>query len=272
MTKDVRPGQQASDKEQPLIAHLTELRTRLVHSLICVVLVFIVLSPFYAELYSTLAAPLLEIMPAGTNMIATEVASPFIVPFKLTAFLAVFISIPYLLYHTWAFVAPGLYLNEKRFALPLFFSSIVLFYTGAAFAYFVVFPLVFTFFTSVAPEGVMVMTDISHYLSFVLKMFFAFGIAFEVPIATILLVATGIVDRETLRKKRPYIIVGAFVVGMFLTPPDVLSQFLLAVPVIILFEAGLYLSKYFIKDAGSPDENKSGDKGPNAYKDLYEDD
>jgi len=256
MKQDVPPDKQATDHEQPLIAHLTELRTRLVHSLLCVLFVFIVLSPFYAQLYSLLAAPLIEKLPAGTNMIATEVASPFFVPFKLTAFLAVFISIPYLLYHLWAFVAPGLYKNEKRFALPLFFSSIVLFYSGAAFAYFVVFPLVFAFFTSVAPEGVMVMTDISHYLSFVLKMFFAFGIAFEVPVATILLVSTGIVEHEALSKKRPYIIVAAFIVAMLLTPPDIISQFLLAVPVIILFEAGLYLSRHFVKTSGQQDKTK----------------
>ena len=178
-------------------------------------------------------------------MIATEVASPFFVPFKLTGFMSIFISMPYLLYQLWAFVSPGLYKNEKRFALPLLASSIILFYTGIAFAFYVVFPLVFAFFTSVAPEGVTVMTDIGHYLSFILKMFFAFGLAFEVPVATFLLISSGIADYEDLRSKRPYIIVGAFVVGMLLTPPDIISQFLLAFPVWLLFEAGLYMSKKF---------------------------
>jgi len=247
MRQDATPGKQLTDHEQPLIAHLAELRTRLIHALICVLLVFLMLSPFYAQIYSIIATPLISKLPAGTSMIATEVASPFFVPFKLTAFLAIFISMPYLLYQLWAFVAPNLYKNEKRFAIPLLFTSIVLFYTGAAFAFFVVFPLVFAFFTAVAPEGVTVMTDIGHYLNFVLKMFFAFGIAFEVPVATFLLVTTGIVEHESLQKKRPYIIVGAFVIAMLLTPPDIISQFLLAVPVWILFEAGLYLSKHYAK-------------------------
>ncbi|MEX2353397.1 MAG: twin-arginine translocase subunit TatC, partial [Gammaproteobacteria bacterium] len=251
----------AKEQEQPLIAHLAELRTRLVHGLVCVLLVFVVLSPFYAELYSLIATPLINKLPAGTNMIATEVASPFLVPFKLTAFLAVFISMPYLLYQLWAFVAPGLYRNEIRFAVPLLLTSIILFYTGAAFAFFVVFPLVFAFFTSVAPEGVTVMTDIGHYLSFVLKMFFAFGLAFEVPVATFLLVSTGIADYDSLRKKRPYIIVGAFVIAMLLTPPDVISQFLLAIPVLILFEAGLYLSKRFARTDTEDDETIDEEKG-----------
>jgi len=246
MSHDVPPDQQESDKEQPLIAHLTELRTRLIHSLICVLLVFLVLSPFYAGIYTAIATPLISKLPEGTSMIATEVASPFLVPFKLTGFLAVFISIPYLLYQLWAFVSPGLYKNEKHFAIPLLASSILLFYAGTAFAFFVVFPLVFAFFTSVTPEGVTVMTDISHYLSFILKMFLAFGVVFEVPIATILLISTGVVSYEDLKSKRPYIIVSAFVIGMLLTPPDVISQFLLAIPMCILFELGLYLSKHFI--------------------------
>ncbi len=195
-----------------------------------------------------IAMPLISKLPEGTNMIATEVASPFFVPFKLTGFLAIFICMPYLLYQLWAFVSPGLYKNEKRFAVPLLLSSIVLFYAGTAFAFYVVFPLVFGFFTSVAPAGVTVMTDIGHYLNFILKMFFAFGLAFEVPVATILLVSSGIVDYESLQSKRPYIIVSAFVIGMFLTPPDVISQFLLALPMWVLFEVGLFMSKKFVPE------------------------
>lgn len=260
----------------PLIAHLAEFRTRLIHSLICVLLVFLVLSPFYAQLYTIIATPLIEKLPEGTNMIATEVASPFLVPFKLTAFLAIFISIPYLLYQTWAFISPGLYKNEKRFAMPLLFSSIILFYLGTAFAFYVVFPLVFAFFTSVAPEGVTVMTDISHYLSFIIKMFFAFGLAFEIPVATILLVSTGIVEHEDLRNKRPYIIIGAFTLGMLLTPPDILSQFLLALPMWVLFEAGLYLSKRFELGKREGEEPEAGGDAPGSetgreYADDYDD-
>ena len=178
-------------------------------------------------------------------MIAIEVASPFLIPFKLTLFLAVFICIPFLLYQLWSFIAPGLYRHECRLVMPLLVSSTFLFYAGAAFAYFVVFPLVFAFFTSTAPEGVSVMTDISRYLDFVLTLFFAFGAAFEVPIVTVLLVWTGMTTREGLRSKRPYIIVGAFVIGMLLTPPDIISQTLLAVPMWILFELGVVFSAWF---------------------------
>ena len=189
-------------------------------------------------------------------MIAIEVASPFLIPFKLTLFLALFIAIPFVLYQLWSFVAPGLYRHERRLVLPLLVSSTVLFYTGAAFAYFVVFPLVFAFFTSTAPEGVSVMTDISRYLDFVLTLFFAFGAAFEVPVVTVLLVWTGMVTQDDLREKRPYIIVGAFVIGMLLTPPDVISQTLLAVPIWLLFELGVYFSGWFIRQAGAGDSNE----------------
>ena len=234
-----------TDQEQPLIAHLAELRDRLLRALACVFAIFIVLSFFANDIYHTIALPLLAQMPENTTMIATEVASPFLVPFKLAFFTAVFITMPYILYQTWAFIAPGLYQREMHFAFPLLVTSIVLFYVGIAFAYFVVFPLLFAFLTSAAPEGVSVMTDISHYLDFILKLFFAFGLAFEVPIATILLITTGITTTEALAKKRAYIIVGAFAIGMLLTPPDIVSQFLLAVPVWLLFESGLILSKYF---------------------------
>ena len=249
---------ESQDVEQPLIAHLAEIRDRMIRSLICVLVVFLLLSPFYQDLYEMIATPLLSKLPEGTSMIATEVASPFIVPFKLTAFLAIFISMPYLLYQLWAFVSPGLYKNEKRFALPLLVTSILLFYTGIAFAFYVVFPLVFAFFTSIAPEGVQVMTDIGHYLSFIMKMFFAFGLAFEVPVATFLLISTGIVEYDSLRNKRPYVIVGAFVLGMLLTPPDIISQFLLAFPMWVLFEAGLFLSKRYTRRSETDAEDDGG--------------
>jgi sec-independent protein translocase protein TatC len=237
--------QPQSDQGQPLIAHLAELRDRMLRALACVFAVFLILTFFANDIYHTIAMPLMAQMSGNATMIATEVASPFLVPFKLAFFAAVFLTMPYILYQAWAFVAPGLYEKELHFALPLLITSIVLFYVGICFAYFIVFPLLFAFLTSSAPEGVSVMTDISHYLDFILKLFFAFGLAFEVPIATILLITTGISTTESLAEKRTYIIVGAFAVGMLLTPPDVVSQILLALPIWVLFESGLYLSKYF---------------------------
>ncbi|MDX1433241.1 MAG: twin-arginine translocase subunit TatC, partial [Gammaproteobacteria bacterium] len=218
------------------VEHLVELRDRLIRILIAVVVFLVVLFPFNQELYNILAEPLLRHMPEGTTMIATEVASPFLAPFKLTLVLAIFLSMPVALHQIWAFVAPGLYRHERRLVLPLLVTSSVLFYLGMAFAYFVVFPLMFAFFQAVAPAGVAIMTDISRYLDFVLKIFFAFGIAFEVPIATILLVWTGATTPKALVAKRPYVIVGAFVIGMLITPPDAISQTLLAVPMWLLFE------------------------------------
>lgn len=257
MKQDETGKHPEADHEQPLISHLAELRTRLIHAMLAVLLVFLGLAPFSTEIYNAIATPLISILPEGTSMIATEVASPFLVPFKLTMYTAIFITMPYLLFQIWSFIAPGLYRNEKRFAMPLFLTSIILFYAGTAFAFFIVFPLVFSFFASVTPEGVAMMTDIGHYLDFILKMFFAFGLAFEVPIATILLTMTGMVSVASMREKRPYIIIGAFVIGMVLTPPDVLSQFLLATPMLILFELGLYFSKYFVKEeAGVTDEEE----------------
>ncbi len=238
------------DTEQPLISHLIELRDRLLRIVLVVAVVFVVLIPFSNTLFTKLSGPLLAHMPEGTNMIAIEVASPFLIPFKLTLFLSLFISIPFVLYQVWSFIAPGLYKHERRLVMPLLASSTVLFYAGAAFAYYVVFPLVFAFFTSTAPEGVSVMTDISRYLDFVLTLFFAFGAAFEVPIVTVLLVWTGMTTRAGLRSKRPYIIVGAFIIGMLLTPPDVISQTLLAVPMWILFELGVIFSAWFEKRGG----------------------
>lgn len=248
--------QDDNSQEQPLLTHLTELRTRLLHAIACVLIIFLSLAFFSNDIYSLVATPLLAQLPANSTMIATEVASPFLVPFKLTIFVAIFISMPYILYQVWAFTAPGLYQNEKHFALPLLMTSVVLFYIGVSFAFFVVFPLMFGFFASVAPEGVTIMTDIGQYLSFILKLFFAFGMAFEVPIATILLIKTGVTTTEELAAKRPYIIVGAFALGMLLTPPDVISQILLALPVWLLFEMGLYLSRYFV----TPDDEQDLDE------------
>ncbi len=248
----------SDETEQPLLYHLIELRDRLLRVVLVVGVVFVALVPFSNTLFSLLSGPLMAHMPDDSSMIAIEVASPFLIPFKLTLFLALFISIPYVLYQIWAFVAPGLYKHERRLVYPLLVSSTVLFYAGAAFAYFVVFPLVFAFFTSTAPEGVAVMTDISRYLDFVLTLFFAFGAAFEVPIFTILLVWTGVATQASLREKRPYIIVGAFVLGMLLTPPDIISQTLLAVPVWLLFELGVYFSGWFIKQKENLAEEASG--------------
>ena len=245
-----------TDRELPFLSHLLELRDRLLRMLLAIAVVFVVLMPFANPLYTFVAQPLMKNMPAGTTMIATQVASPFLAPFKLTLVAAVFAAMPYILYQFWGFVAPGLYQHERRLVLPLVASSVLLFYLGAAFAYFLVFPMIFAFFTATAPEGVAVMTDINHYLDFVLTLFFAFGVAFEVPIATILLVWMGVVEPEKLRGMRPYVIVGAFVVGMFLTPPDVFSQTFLAVPMWLLFEAGVFLSRFFVKraeEASAPD-------------------
>ncbi|MGY8828258.1 MAG: twin-arginine translocase subunit TatC [Pseudomonadales bacterium] len=228
-----------SDQEMPLISHLTELRTRLLRIVAAILLLFAGLFYFSQDIYALVAAPLRAYLPEGATMIATGVASPFLTPFKLTMMVALFLSMPIILHQIWGFIAPGLYKHEKRIAVPLLVSSILLFYAGMAFAYFVVFPIMFGFFASVTPEGVEMMTDIGQYLDFVLTLFFAFGVAFEIPIATFLLIWVGIVDVETLRKSRPYVIVGCFVVGMLLTPPDVFSQTLLAVPMWMLFEVGL---------------------------------
>jgi sec-independent protein translocase protein TatC len=234
---------ESTDQPMPLIAHLTELRDKLLRAILAVLILFIGLFPFANDIYSAISQPLRAILPEGATMIATEVASPFLTPFKLTLFTAAFIAMPYILYQAWSFIAPGMYRQEKRLAIPLLVSSVALFYLGAAFAYFVVFPLIFAFFTGVAPEGIAIMTDIDSYLNFVLKLFFAFGVAFEIPIVAILLIWTGITTPEALAAKRPYIIVGCFVFGMLLTPPDVVSQSLLALPMWLLFEIGVYFGK-----------------------------
>lgn len=238
-------GPAERDPELPLIAHLIELRARLLRSLLVLAAMFVATIPFANDIYALVAGPLLAQLPAGSAMIATEVAAPFVVPFKLCLFVALFAAMPFVLYQAWAFIAPGLYDTERRFAVPLLLSSILLFYAGIAFAFFVVFPLLFGFFTATAPEGVAVMTDIGRYLDFVLKLFFAFGLVFEVPVATLLLIRTGLVQPDTLVRSRPYIILGAFALGALLTPgPDVLSQILLALPLWLLFEVGLLLGRH----------------------------
>ena len=235
------------EKELSLLDHLKELRARLLRSFIGVIIVFLPLIFFSNEIYELASSPLQALMPENSSMIATQVASPFLSPLKLTFYLSLMISIPYFFSEMWRFIAPGLYKNEKRFALGLTLSSILLFYLGLLFAYFLVFPLVFGFFTSVTPEGVKIMTDISSYLDFILTIFIAFAIAFEIPVLIFLLNLTGITSPESLAEKRPYVIVSCFILGMFLTPPDVISQTLLAIPAWFLFEAGLLLSRIFIK-------------------------
>ncbi|GAL05621.1 Sec-independent protein translocase subunit TatC [Photobacterium aphoticum] len=240
---------------QPLFSHLIELRNRLLRSILSVIVVFLGLVWFANDIYSFLSAPLVERLPEGATMIATDVASPFFTPIKLTLVTSVFVAVPMILYQVWGFIAPGLYKHERKLIWPLLVSSSLLFYAGVAFAYFVVFPLVFGFFTSIAPDGVQVATDIASYLDFVLALFMAFGIAFEIPVAILLLCWTGATDPQSLREKRPYIIVGAFVVGMLLTPPDIISQTLLAVPMCLLFEVGLFFSKFYVREHDEEDED-----------------
>jgi sec-independent protein translocase protein TatC len=227
----------------PLIEHLIELRNRLLYCIGAVLVVFLGLVAFANDIYTFVAEPLIALLPEGTSMIATEVATPFLTPFKLTFFVSVVLALPYLLYQIWSFLAPGLYENEKSLIAPLIGSSVLLFYAGITFAYFIVFPLVFGFFTSVAPEGVTIMTDIASYLDFVIKLFLAFGIVFEIPVAIILLIRTGAVTPESLAAKRAYVVVGCFILGMLLTPPDVISQALLALPMWILYELGIIIGR-----------------------------
>ncbi len=246
-------GEGYNDQPMPLVAHLTELRDKLLRSLLAVLVVFIGLFPFANDIYTFISRPLRALLPEGSSMIATEVASPFLTPFKLTLVLAIFVAIPYVLYQVWSFIAPGMYRHEKRLAIPLLVSSIGLFYAGAAFAYFAVFPLIFAFFTSVGPDDITIMTDINSYLEFVLKLFFAFGIAFEIPIAAVIMIWAGITTPEALARKRPYIIVGCFVFGMLLTPPDVISQSLLAIPMWLLFELGVFFGRLLQRRGGDTD-------------------
>lgn len=234
------------EHEKPFITHLIELRDRLLRVVIVVGLIFVVLFYFANDLYALISQPLLKYLPSG-KMLAIDVITPIFTPMKLALVAAFFIGIPYVLHQLWAFVAPGLYQHEKKLALPLLISSVLLFYTGMAFAYFIVFPMVFGFLSQYIPAGVEMATDIARYLDFVLKMFFAFGVAFEVPIATILLIAAGLTTPKKLAGMRPYIIVGAFTLGMLLTPPDVISQVMLAIPMWLLFEAGLFFAKMMFK-------------------------
>ncbi|MDH5710527.1 MAG: twin-arginine translocase subunit TatC [Gammaproteobacteria bacterium] len=249
-----------SAAEQSLMDHLVELRDRLMWIVLVILVAFLVLFAFSEDLFSFAAKPLLAQMPEGTSMIATGVTSPFLVPLKLALLLSVLLTIPHTLHQIWAFVAPGLYKHEKRLAVPLLISSVLLFYCGIAFAHFIILPILFKFFLGVAPEGVAVMTDIGQYLDFMIAIFFAFGLAFEIPVATFLLIAAGATTPARLGEKRPYIIVGAFVIGMLLTPPDVISQTLLAVPMLLLFEGGLIMARIFLKEKISSTE--AADNGP----------
>ena len=241
--------------EQPLLEHLLELRTRLLRCFMAIGLIFLCLVIFASEIYTFFAAPIQELLPNDIGMIATDVAAPFFAPFKLALVLACFLAAPFWLYQIWSFIAPGLYSSEKRLAVPLLVSSVLLFYLGMAFCYFVVFPLVFGFFTSVAPEGIQVTPDINSYLNFILKLFFAFGLAFEIPIATVLCIRSGATTAESLKSKRPYVILGCFIFGMLLTPPDMISQSLLAIPTWLLFEIGLIMSRYFPKKETAESDN-----------------
>ena len=245
--------------EGSLISHLVELRDRLLRAVIAVAVLFIPCAMFSDELFTYVATPLMERMPQGTSMIATSVVAPFMAPLKLALLCALFLAMPFVLYQTWAFVAPGLYRKEKRFAIPLLVSSIVLFYAGVAFAYFIVFPLMFSFLTGTAPMGVQVMTDMSNYLDLVLLLFFAFGAAFEIPVATVLLAATGLVRVEAMTKNRGYVLLGIFIVSAFLTPPDALSQTFMAIPMYLLYEIGILMSRVLLKER--LEEKRMADSG-----------
>ena len=238
------PGEGA---EGSFISHLLELRNRLLYSVIAVAVIFIALLPFSNKVYTRVAQPLLSVLPKGASMIATDVTSPFLTPIKLTLAVAIVIAIPFILFQLWAFVAPGLYRHERRLIMPLLVSSTVLFYAGMAFAYFVIFPMVFRFFVHSLPAGVTMMTDIRSYLNFVFSMFFAFGIAFELPVAVVLLAWMGILDPDALAKKRPYVILVVFIIAAFLTPPDVFSQTFLAIPMLLLFEIGLFFARRVVR-------------------------
>ena len=245
--------------EQGLMEHLAELRDRLMWIVLVILVAFLVLFAFSEDIFSFAANPLLAQMPEGTSMIATGVTSPFLVPLKLALLLSVLLTIPHTLHQIWGFIAPGLYIHEKRLAIPLLTSSVLLFYCGIAFAHFIILPILFDFFLGVTPAGVEVMTDIGQYLDFVIAIFFAFGLAFEIPVATFLLIAAGATTPDRLATKRPYIVVGAFVIGMLITPPDVISQTLLAVPMLFLFEAGLIMARIFLKERITRTEEDAAD-------------
>jgi sec-independent protein translocase protein TatC len=247
---EVKKGEPEEEKlaEGTLVSHLIELRQRLVKAVLAILLVFLALLPFTDEIFNFVAEPLKEQLPEGSTLITTGITAPFMVPFKATFFVALFLAMPIVLYQVWRFVAPGLYRKEKRFTIPLLVSSIVLFYAGIAFAYFIIFRIVFAFFIGVTPESVTNMPDIGQYLTFVLTLCFAFGIAFEVPVATVILIWSGLVTVKSLKAARSYVFIGAFVVGMFLTPPDVFSQTLLALPMYFLYEGGIIMAQYLIPE------------------------
>ena len=252
MTKT--PDDQAVDEtQQPFLEHLVELRSRILRSLAFVAVLFLPIYYFAKPLFTWVAEPLMSRLPEGAGMIATQVASPFLAPFKLAIYAAIFVGVPFLLHQLWSFISPGLYRHEKRFAMPLLLSSVVLFYCGMAFSYFLVFPIVFTFMIEVGITDIPMQTDINHYLDFVMKMFLAFGLAFEIPVATLLLAWSGLTTADGMAAKRPYVIIGCFVLGMFLTPPDVVSQLLLALPMWLLFEVGVILARMFSNDEESAD-------------------
>ncbi len=236
-----------TDQEQPFLSHLVELRSRLLRALAAVVVVFAGLIPFSNRLYAWISKPLLDRLPEGTSMIAIDVVTPFFIPLKLAFFCAIFIVMPYLLYQAWAFVAPGLYRTEKRLAMPLLVSASLLFYVGCAFAYFLVMPTLFAFLTATVPDGVSMATDISHFLDFVLVLFLAFGLCFEVPVATTILVALGVTNADGLRRARGYVIVGAFAVAAVVTPPDAISQIMLAIPMCVLYELGIVAARLVVR-------------------------
>ena len=235
---------QSNDVEMPLISHLKELRDRILRCVYAVTFILLGLFYFSKDIYAFVAKPMRDVMPENASMIAVDVATPFLAPFKLTLWVSFMLAMPYILYQIWSFIAPALYRNEKRIAIPLFVSSVILFYSGLTFAYFVVFKLVFGFFVSIAPEGIQIAPDINSYLSFALKIFFAFGLAFEIPVATVLLIWAGLISPESLAQKRPYIIVACFVVAMLLTPADVFSMILLAIPMWMLFEIGVFFGRW----------------------------
>lgn len=258
MTDTDHHGPDPSD--MPLLSHLLEMRNRLLKMIVAVLLVFVCLVYWANDIYLFIAEPLTENLQQGASMISIDIIAPFFTPIKTVAFVSLIIAFPYLLHQIWGFVSPGLYRKEKRFAVPLLVSSILLFYLGIAFAYFVVFPLAWQFLTSIAPAGINVTPDISSYLSIALKMFFGFGLAFEIPVATVLIVWSGIISVESLRQKRPYVIVGVFVLGMLLTPPDVISQTLLAIPMWVLFELGILFAAFSTKKSISTDAKQTEEK------------
>ena len=257
MTKDPNADQQAPLPSQPFVEHLIELRARLVRAVIAIIILLIPLVYFANPIYEFVADPLLVHLPAESKggMIVTDITAAFLTPFKLAFFTAVFFSMPFLLYQLWSFIAPAMYQNEKRLALPIFASSIILFYAGVAFAYYVVMPMIFGFFTAVAPAAVTVMPDISSHLTLVIKLFFAFGLAFEIPVATVILIIAGVMSPDSLAKKRPYVIVSCFVIGMLLTPPDLFSQAMLAIPMWALFEVGIFFGKIALSMRSERPEN-----------------